>query len=384
SPKRTSSTFFDSSGIPRQQGDQRPLHDRRRRGEHGFVAIALEKARRPARPVQPPRSAAGGEQALARRRGALLESGDGFTDRDSDSSLAQERVERATGLESSPGIIVLLSPQAPVRSQAGQAQVREVAAELGEIPGVEAVASAAGDGDGRFVSRDGRTTYLAATLSATADDGRTLDALDERFGDRDDITLGGALIADEQLGDQISEDLGMAETLAFPLLLLLSFLFFRGVRAAALPLLIGLTTVLGTFLLLRVVNEFNELSIFCLNLVIGLGLGLAIDYTLFLLTRYREEMERSGPGAKAVRDTMATAGRTVVFSAATVAIALATLIVFPLNFLQSMAIGGAGVAIVAAVSACVIAPACSRFGTSSSRPATGAARTTAGTGSLGV
>lgn len=74
-----------------------------------------------------------------------------------------------------------------------------------------------------------------------------------------------------------------------------------------------MTTVLGTFLLLRIVNEVHELSISCLNLVIGLGLGLAIDYTLFLLTRYREEMERSGPGAKALRDTMATAGRTVVF-----------------------------------------------------------------------
>ncbi len=124
-----------------------------------------------------------------------------------------------------------------------------------------------------------------------------------------------------------------------------------------LPLVIGATTVLTTFLMLRVVDGFHDLSIFCLNLVIGMGLGLAIDYTLFLLHRYREELERSGPGAKAVRDTMASAGRTVVFSALTVSIALATLLLFPLNFLQSMAIGGAGVALVAAAASCLIAPA---------------------------
>ena len=171
------------------------------------------------------------------------------------------------------------------------------------------------------------------------------------------VTLGGVLFADDQLGAQISEDLGRAEMLAFPLLILLSIFFFRGGRAAILPLVIGASTVLTTFLMLRVVDEFKDLSIFCLNLVIGMGLGLAIDYTLFLLHRYREELERSGPGAKAVRDTMATAGRTVVFSALTVAIALATLLLFPLNFLQSMAIGGAGVAIVAALASCVIAPA---------------------------
>jgi RND superfamily putative drug exporter len=118
-----------------------------------------------------------------------------------------------------------------------------------------------------------------------------------------------------------------------------------------------MTTILVTFLVLRGINAINELSIFSVNLVIGLGLGLAIDYTLFLLTRYREELERSGPGVQAVRDTMATAGRTVAFSAATVALALATLTFFPLNFLQSMGYGGAAVAVVAAFASLTIAPA---------------------------
>ena len=94
-------------------------------------------------------------------------------------------------------------------------------------------------------------------------------------------------------------DLGRAEALAFPILLLLSLVFFRG-RAAVLPLAGGITTVLGTFLVLTAVNQVYGLSIFALNLVIGLGLGLSIDYTLFLVTRFREELGRQGPGAGAV------------------------------------------------------------------------------------
>ena len=107
-----------------------------------------------------------------------------------------------------------------------------------------------------------------------------------------------------------------------------------------------MTTVLGTFLVLTVVNQAYHLSIFALNLVIGLGLGLAIDYTLFLVTRYREELA-DRTTRDAVRTTMSTAGRTVAFSAVTVALALITLTVFPLGFLKSMGIAGAAVALVA-------------------------------------
>ena len=139
-------------------------------------------------------------------------------------------------------------------------------------------------------------------------------------------------------------------------LLLLSPLFFRG-RATLLPLVVGVTTVLGSFLVLRGVDQVYSLSIFALNLVIGLGLGLAIDYTLFLVTRFREELGRQGPGRAAIRTTMATAGRTVAYSSATVAIALATLTVFPLGFLKSMGIAGAAVAVVAGLGSLVVSPA---------------------------
>jgi uncharacterized membrane protein YdfJ with MMPL/SSD domain len=284
----------------------------------------------------------------------VLEEGDGFVARDADSARAEEAVERATGAEAAPGVIALVEPGGPVASDEGERRLDEVARELGAVPGVASVDGARGP---PLASTDGGTAYLAATLEAGADEDEVVSALEERLGDEPGVTLGGGVVADDQLGSQISEDLGRAETFAFPLLLLLSFLFFRGWRAAALPLVVGVVTVFGTFLALRAINEVEELSIFSLNLVIGLGLGLAIDYTLFLITRYREELERTGPGPEAVRATMATAGRTVLYSAATVAIALAALLLFPLSFLRSMGIGGATVALVAATASFVIAPA---------------------------
>jgi RND superfamily putative drug exporter len=286
----------------------------------------------------------------------------GFVPADAESIAAVERVEAATGVEAAPAAVIVQRPSAPPATPAGRAEVGALAAELGARPGVAAVTSIApsrGSPDPRLVSRDGRSTYLAVTLRADADETAFVDDLIARYGDRPGLALGGPAVADVQLGEQISEDLGRAEMFAFPILLLLSILFFRGARAALLPLAVGVTTVLGTFLVMRVIDLATPLSIFAVNLVIGLGLGLAIDYTLFLVTRYREELAARGVEAApaALRATMATAGRTVVFSALTVAIALATLIVFPLRFVQSMGVGGAAVAVVAGLAALVVTPA---------------------------
>jgi RND superfamily putative drug exporter len=193
-------------------------------------------------------------------------------------------------------------------------------------------------------------------VSADVDDDDVADAALAAFEDERDVTVGGSAVANLQLSETISEDLGRAEMLAFPLLFLLSLLFFRG-RAALLPVVVGVTTVLGTFLVLTGVNELYGINVFALNLVIGLGLGLAIDYTLFLVTRFREELGKGDEPRAALRTTMNTAGRTVAFSAATVAAALATLTVFPLGFAQSMGIAGATVGVVAALASLAISPA---------------------------
>ncbi|MEA2142331.1 MAG: hypothetical protein QOI64_761, partial [Solirubrobacteraceae bacterium] len=126
---------------------------------------------------------------------------------------------------------------------------------------------------------------------------------------------------------------------------------------ALLPLFVGLLTIMTTFLGLRLFNEATALSIFALNLAIGLGLGLAIDYSLFILSRYREEMARDGPGREALTRTLRTAGRTVVFSSLTVAAAMLSLLVFPQRFLYSMAISGSLTALAAGLISLVALPA---------------------------
>ena len=166
---------------------------------------------------------------------------------------------------------------------------------------------------------------------------------------RPGIVVGGAAVAQEQVNKQVEEDLRTAEMLAFPLLFLLSFLFFRSLVAALLPVMIGLLAIVGTFLILRVASEFASISIFALNLTTGLGLGLSIDYSLFVVSRYREEIAKGGPGVAAMRRVMATAGRTVFFSSLTVSAALASLLIFPQRFLYSMGLGGSLVVLLAAL-----------------------------------
>jgi len=275
-----------------------------------------------------------------------LSSSGGFTPKDAESIRADAQLQAATGREASPGIVLL------VRGGAGGPLARRAQAaadRLRDVPGIVAVAPG-----GR--ARDGASALVTGTIDARADDEDVADDAVAAFTDDPGVVVGGGAVAGAQISTTVAEDLGRAELLAFPLLLILSLVFFRG-RAALLPLVVGIATVLGTFLVLSGVNQVYGLSVFALNLVIGLGLGLAIDYTLFLVTRFREELGGGGSPGEAIRTTMATAGRTVVFSAATVAAALVTLTVFPLGFAQSMGIAGGTVAIVAAVAALAISPA---------------------------
>src|SRR5690606_30953279 len=135
----------------------------------------------------------------------------------------------------------------------------------------------------------------------------------QALADRENVSIGGWAIAQAQMNEKVESDLRRAELIAFPILFLLSLLFFRSLVAALLPLLVGALAIVGTFAMLRAISVLATVSIFSLNLVTGLGLGLAIDYSLFIVSRYREELAHHGPGLRALERTLATAGRTVLY-----------------------------------------------------------------------
>ncbi len=266
--------------------------------------------------------------------------------------------------------VVVLVRGAPVSSAAERTKVKAIAGELRRRRDVDAVHGFYDTGSRAFVSRSGDETYLAVSLWATDDQAQqdAAQSIADSLANEPGVKVGGFALAQKQVNQQTENDLRTAELLVFPILFLLSLLFFRSAVAAALPLLVGGLAIVGTFLMLRIASEFGSISIFALNLTTGLGLGLAIDYSLFIVSRYREELARRGVDSEhaaagrterweALRATMRTAGRTVLFSSLTVAAALASLIVFPQRFLYSMGIGGACVAVLAAAVSLVVLPA---------------------------
>jgi len=266
-----------------------------------------------------------------------------FSDPSSASTRARQAIQRATGADPTAGILVL------VDTSHGSAGIDRAERLMRADPDVAAVTPP-------VRSRTGRNALIAATLRADADEHVAAEHVKSRFAGDSGVLLGGNAVALREVGAQASKDLGFAELIAFPLIALLAFLIFRGV-AALLPVAVGGTSVFATFALLRAVNVALPLSVFALNLVIGLGLGLAVDYSLFLVSRFREELGAGRDTPEAVLNTMTTAGRTVAYSAVTVALAMCSLVVFPLRFLQSMGIGGAITALTAAAVSLTLLPA---------------------------
>jgi uncharacterized membrane protein YdfJ with MMPL/SSD domain len=269
---------------------------------------------------------------------------------------ARERLEDA-GFR--PLAVVAVVENAPVTQPATRARVEALERSVRHRADVKSVTGYYDTGSPVFVSHDRRSTYFVVTLKPTGDKrwqeagADIADSLSAHPG----VIVGGGAVAQEQVNKQVESDLQRAEMLAFPLLFLLSLLFFRSLVAAALPLMIGGLAIVGTFLILRLASELGSISIFALNLTTALGLGLAIDYSLFVVSRYREEIAKDGPGLAAMRRVLATSGRTVFFSSLTVAAALASLLVFPQRFLYSMGLGGSLVALFAALISLTVLPA---------------------------
>jgi uncharacterized membrane protein YdfJ with MMPL/SSD domain len=275
----------------------------------------------------------------------------------SSSMQASATIERATHAQDDGGLLVMVPiPYGPT-APASRALVDQVAALVGQSPDVLATQTVYSTGDTWMLSRDGRATYVVAQLHEDSQPEHALNDVEHRLRGIPGVTVGGSPAADAEVVQTVEQDLARAELLVFPVLFLLSLWIFRSLIASALPVVMGALNIVVTLLVLRGVNEAVHLSVFALNLVTGLGLGLAIDYSLLVVSRYRVELAAGATVQAALLRTVDTAGRTIVFSAATVSASLAALLVFRQRFLYSMAIGGAVVALLAAIFAVVVLPA---------------------------
>lgn len=277
---------------------------------------------------------------------------------------AREVIESATGIDSQQGYALLVRTDAPLSPDTAAPRRVAAAAELlRRRPEVKTVVDFASAHDPALISRDTRSTVVVGAVRPMTD-AATIEAekkLQDAIRDdpvlRGNVWLGGPTPGHVQVAEVSNEDLASAEGLAFPVILVLLFLVFRGVIAALVPLVGAVVSLLLTLAGLRLATGFMDVSTGALSLAFALGLGLSVDFGLLIVSRYREEIAEHGAGAEALRRTVATAGRTVLFSALTVAAALAALMVFPHPYLRSMGLAGVVTVVSAAVFALLGLPA---------------------------
>ena len=277
--------------------------------------------------------------------GALFSTLD--ADLDGAPSFESEQVgERLARLDPGGAEVIAVVDRAPVDD--------EVTARLQAIDGVATV--------GALPSDDGAATAVAVELEPALGDDAEEDALDAvvaelRAIDAPEVLVGGEVLLDDEVAEQAEKDAQRAEMLSLPVALLVMAVVFGGVLAAGLPLAVALSGVGATMLVLSGAAAVTDVSLYAVNVALMLGIGLGVDYGLLMISRFREERGAGREVPAAVRATMATAGRTVVFSAATVAVALLSLAVFPDPTIRSLAIGGIGVVLATMAAALTLLPA---------------------------
>jgi uncharacterized membrane protein YdfJ with MMPL/SSD domain len=284
-----------------------------------------------------------------------------FQDPASQNQQVLKAIEHATGQTATYGLAALVPSNGDARSNlAAQRESAHVASLLATQPGFQRSIDYGGPGLNshlpELVSHDGRFTLVLAAFANREDSTHAVERVRAQVVGSG-VRFGGNDVAFDEINKTTSSDLQRAEMFAFPILLLLSFWVFRGLVAATLPLLVGGFAIVLTFILLRLIDQFAGISVFAVNLVTGMGLGLGIDYSLFVLSRYREELAGGADTRAAIARTLQTAGRTVLYSSLTVAGALASMLVFPIRFLYSMGVGGAIVALSAGAVSLLVLPA---------------------------
>ena len=288
-----------------------------------------------------------------------LQSG-GFEDPSAPSARAQQLIDDRFGGESNL-VLLVRADDGGVASPAAASAGRALTARLKGEPTLANVISYWDTGSSALTSRDGNSALVLAHVKGddTEQGDNASAVIDAYTGDRNGLTVqaGGEAAVGDEVPTQVAKDLALAEAIAVPLILILLVIAFGSVVAALLPLVIGLIAIAGTFAELYALGSLTNVSVFSINLTTALGLGLGIDYALLMISRFREHLAEGAEVPDALRRTVRTAGRTITFSAATVAAALAALLVFPQFFLRSFAYAGIGVVVIAAVSALLVIPA---------------------------
>ena len=279
--------------------------------------------------------------------------------------LAQHQIQRATGANPEEGYEVVVRTAAPIGAGSPlPSRVGAVVALLRARPEVKNVYDYANTGDSAMISGNGKLTVVVASVG-NVQEKQAVTALQNALAAQPALKgntwLGGPTTADVQIAAVSSQDLGRAEIFALPFLLLLLFFVFRGIRAAAMPLVGAVFAIAITLGVMGLIMVTLPLSVFALNLVIALGLGLSVDFSLLIVSRFREEFARQGSVDAALHTVRQTAGRTVLFSSLTIAAAMATLAIFPERFVYSMGIAGAVVVLSAGVFALFVLPSLLRL-----------------------
>ena len=287
----------------------------------------------------------------------------GFEDPSSESATAKELL---TGKFDVGDVRLVIVVSAPDGADGGAARAAgtDLVDELARSPYVASVTSlwtAPEPERAALVSRDGRSGLIVAGIAG--DDSKTQEYAkelsDRLVHDRDGVTVraGGDAMVNVQITEQSQRDLLLMESLAIPISFVVLVWVFGGVLAAVVPLAVGGMAILGALAVLRGVTYFTDVSIFALNLSAAMGLALAIDYTLLIISRYRDELDEGTSREEALKQTMVTAGRTVVFSATIVALSMAVMVLFPMAFLKSFAYAGVATVAFAALAALLVTPA---------------------------
>jgi RND superfamily putative drug exporter len=287
----------------------------------------------------------------------------GFQDPTSESANANKVLVDKFG-QGDMELVISLTSDGGVQSPESRAVGADLAAQLQASPHVAGVTSAwtaPATAAPALISKDGKTGLIIAGITGGESDAQKYaKALTERLvHDRDGVTVraGGEVMVYVQVTDQSEKDLLLMESIAIPLSFVVLVWVFGGVLTAALPLAVGAFAILGSMAVLHAITFVTDVSIFALNLSVAMGLALAIDYTLLIVSRYRDELAAGSAREEALIRTMATAGRTVLFSALTVALSMVAMVLFPMYFLKSFAYAGIAVVTFAAVAAVVVAPA---------------------------